>query len=457
MQFRVACVVAAVGSVFAGSGCGGQTEAPAPVDMLSMRELADPASCQECHPDHYDQWSGSMHAYAAEDPVFRAMNARAQEETGGALGDFCVRCHAPVALALGLTTDGTNLDDVPQAYHGVTCYFCHQVDAVEGTHNNPLRLAFDDTMRGPFADPAPGSPHRSAYSPLHDRTQLESGDLCGTCHDIVNPKGVHIERTYTEWLESLYATDDPATRLTCNECHMHRRDGVAADVEGVPLRRVSDHAMPGVDVALTDWPHREEQRTRVERLLATTLLPLLCVDPLDDGGYAVAVFLHNVAAGHMFPSGAASDRRAWVELAAYDDQGQIRWSSGLVADDQAAVDLEDPNMWLMRDTHYADDGQVTHKFWETASYTSVLLPPPIDVASNNTLFRGFTFSGFAPARITMRVRLRPIGFDVLDELIASGHLAPEVRDAMPTFDLAGTVLEWTPDIASAGSNCTPQQ
>ena len=47
-----------------------------------------------------------MHAYASDDPVFRAMNQRAQRETSGALGDFCVKCHAPMAVQKALTTDG---------------------------------------------------------------------------------------------------------------------------------------------------------------------------------------------------------------------------------------------------------------------------------------------------------------------------------------------------------------
>lgn len=79
---------------------------------LTIEELRDPGTCGECHPDHFREWSGSMHAYAAVDPVFIAMNARGQEKTDGALGDFCVKCHAPVAVELGLTTDGSNLDDV---------------------------------------------------------------------------------------------------------------------------------------------------------------------------------------------------------------------------------------------------------------------------------------------------------------------------------------------------------
>ena len=54
-----------------------------------------------------------MHAYAADDPVFVAMNQRGQRETAGALGDFCVKCHAPVAVHDGLTTDGLNLATLP--------------------------------------------------------------------------------------------------------------------------------------------------------------------------------------------------------------------------------------------------------------------------------------------------------------------------------------------------------
>ena len=103
-----------------------------------------------------------MHAYAAKDPVFRAMNAKGQRETGGTLGDFCVRCHAPVALELGLTRDGLNLDEVPEHLQGVTCAFCHQVEEVAGAHNNPLIWANDGVMRAAVRAPAQGSPHASA-------------------------------------------------------------------------------------------------------------------------------------------------------------------------------------------------------------------------------------------------------------------------------------------------------
>lgn len=85
--------------------------------------LLDPETCAECHPQHYDEWLGSMHAYAADDPVFLAMNARGQRETEGELGAFCVQCHAPMAVEFDLTEDGLNLDAMPQKFKGVTCYF----------------------------------------------------------------------------------------------------------------------------------------------------------------------------------------------------------------------------------------------------------------------------------------------------------------------------------------------
>ena len=87
---------------------------PASLSLLTRDELLDPKRCQPCHPEHYDEWAKSMHAYASEDPVFIALNQRGQRETGGELGDFCVQCHAPVAQRLGLTSDGLNLSALPR-------------------------------------------------------------------------------------------------------------------------------------------------------------------------------------------------------------------------------------------------------------------------------------------------------------------------------------------------------
>lgn len=99
-------------------------------------------------------------------------------------------------------------------------------------------------------------------------------------------------------------------------------------------------------------------------------------------------------------------------------------------------------------------------FWEAASYDSNQLPGPVtNVQSDPSYYLTHVLRTFPrptstpavipmPDRVTMRVRLVPIGLDVLDDLIASKDLDPAVRDAMPTFTLAGTDLEWTADSAT---------
>ena len=435
----------AVVLVVAAAACGDDTQ------LLTPEELRDPEACKDCHPDHYREWSGSMHAYAGEDPVFRAMNRRGQEDTNGLLGDFCVRCHAPVALRLGLTTDGQNLDDVPGWAKGVTCFYCHSVDAVDGDHNNQLRLAADGVIRGGIRDPAAGAGHRSAYSPLVDADAQESSSVCGGCHDLVTPTDVHLERTFAEWKTTIFADPEPRQHLSCGQCHMFTRPGVIADVPGVPLRTRREHTFAGIDVALTPWPEMEAQRTAIARDLMATLLPKLCVTPVDGG--QIEYTLDNVGAGHMWPSGASQDRRAWAEVIAYDAAGEILFESGTKLDGKDPEDAiaDDPNLWRLYDDVFDKDGNRAHFFWEVARVESLnLLKPqvttdPSDPAFYHAVTRVYPVLGQVPniARVTARVRIRPLPYGLIDALIASGDLTASVRDAVPTIELDGTKLEWT--------------
>ena len=429
-------------------------------------ELLDPKACEECHPQHYQQWLGSMHAYAADDPVFLAMNARGQRETGGALGDFCVQCHAPVAVALGATTDGLNLDEVPQHLKGVTCYFCHNVEQVEGTHNNPLRLAMDDVMRGWFDDAVENDFHRASYSDLLDGETVASGDMCGSCHDLVNPAGVPVERTYQEWLASFYA--DPAANnpqlveyygQSCNDCHMRGSTEPVADYPGVQTRRLRDHRFVGIDVALTDWPDAEQgpalaadQREKLQKFLDPEVCVGLCVNPADEGGTEIKVWLHNEFAGHNFPSGAAQDRRLWVELVGYDGDTPV-FESGVVAND-ASIDAaanDDPMLWVLRDFAYKDESasEPAHMFWEIGYIepNTLEVAPEAGLVYDKTTWKERIWHVDGPVdRATVAVKIRPMPFELVDELEADG-LDPAVKDRIPTFTLAESVREWTPETA----------
>jgi len=409
---------------------------------LTGDALLDPNNCLPCHADQFREWSGSMHAYAGEDPVFVAMNKRMQRETNGQAGPLCVGCHAPVAVRLGKTTDGLNLAELPSYMRGVTCFFCHTTDAVEGTHNNPLRLANDGVLRGGLVNPAK-SPHRSAYSNLHDREQQTSSATCGGCHDVVTQLGAHIERTFAEWQASLYAKPG---QLSCGKCHMEGRDGVAAQVEGAPQRIIHDHSMAAVDVALTPFTDTDAQRASVQRLLDATLLAKLCVKQTPQGLIAETT-LDNAFAGHKFPSGAAQDRRAWLEVIAYR-AGAVVFSSGVVPDKIAAASIADPNLWLLRDKIFGADGKEVHMFWEAARFESELLPAAVtadvrDPAFFHSVTKNYPLPLPAPDRVTMRVRMRPVDFDLLDDLVATKDLDPQILDRVPTFDLASTVKEWT--------------
>jgi hypothetical protein len=425
---------------------------PEPTPTFTKEDLLDPQKCQKCHPDHFKEWSGSMHAYASDDPVFIAMNKRAQRETNGAVGDFCVKCHAPMALLTGATKDGTNIESLPAHLKGVTCYFCHAADSIEGDHDAPVKLEDDLTMRGGIRDPKANTAHAGAYSSLLDRESQDSATLCGSCHDIVNPLGTHLERTYAEWKSTLFF--HPPLGLTCSQCHMDGRDGLAAQYDGVGIRKVHSHMFPGVDVALSDFPEADAQKAAVQSSLDSTLQAALCVKGTP-GQATIQVVLDNVGAGHLWPSGATQDRRAWVEVIAYANN-QVVYQSGASQEGESILDLKDPDLWLIRDCILDGQGNEVHMFWEAASYDSNQLPGPVTNVQTDPKYylthvmRSYprptsmpSMLAVMPDRVTMRVRLVPVGLDVLQDLVDSKDLDPSVIAKMPEFTLAGSVLEWT--------------
>jgi hypothetical protein len=439
-----------------GGACGGDTTAP--VQFLGAEALRDPATCQGCHPAQFAAWSESMHAYASDDPVFLAMNRRGQRETNSALGTFCVNCHAPMAVRDGLTQDGTNLASLPAPEKGVTCFFCHSAASVDGAHDNPLTLASDGTLFGPFSDPVASPPHRAAYSTLLDDNKTDSASACGSCHDIVNGHGVALERTFKEWQATVFAV--PPHGVSCAGCHMTGSDGPAS-VISTKVRRLHDHGFPGVDVALTASPllgadGLAHQKQAVQAMLDSELQSTLCY---DDATQKITVALDNVGAGHDFPSGASQDRRLWANVTAYAGSQQL-YQSG-VQPGQTIESGLDPDLWLMRDCTYDASGAETHMFWDAAQLASNLLPgpPPLRLDDPTTLTKshvkyvypvGPTTLPTPPDRITLGVSVKAVGDDVLASLVASGDLDPALAAAVPTFQLgSGAALEWNRATATA--------
>jgi hypothetical protein len=448
------------------AACSSQQEPHSESVTASREDLLDPETCRGCHPTHYAEWAGSMHAYASFDPVFLAMNRKGQRDTGGALGSFCVSCHAPLALREGATADGLDLEQVPKHLQGVTCYFCHNAEAVQGDHNNPVRLADDSKMRGGLEAPVKNRAHGSSYSELLHGTRIASATLCGSCHDVKLPSppapaALHLERTYAEWQGSIFAppqAEDETAALSCNGCHMLPTAGVAVAEnlgERGPLRSRHAHTFAGVDVALTPFPDTgileldqqssELQRRDRERLLDATLRLEVCVTSSFDGQASLQVTLDNATAGHHFPSGAAQDRRTFVEVRAFAaGESEPFYASGEVDDQGVPTDRDDPDLWLLRDRLFDAEGEPVHQFWEAAEVRPGTLPVATSLDPLSPGFvaghasRRFPLQGQlqqAPERVTVRVRLVPIGREVLDELVDSGDLTADTLEALPVHTL----------------------
>ncbi len=439
-------------------GCGNAQ--PSPTSGLSQAELMDPKTCGSCHAEHYTEWSGSMHAYASDDPLFIALNQRAQEQ--GQVGALCVNCHAPLAVRMGATTDGTNLATVAESLKGVSCYFCHQVDQVTDSHNATLHLANDNVMRGDFSGALPNAAHGSVYSELHDRDQLASAALCGSCHDVVNGHGTAIERTFAEWQASAFAAPNGNT---CGQCHMAQGTAQApiADVAGAPPRTRHSHQFPGVDLALQDFPEADAQRQAVQTLLDTTLQTALCVRGTGSNA-SIQVIADNVASGHDWPSGAAQDRRAWFEVSAFANGAEL-YHSGNVPTGTDPTALADVDLWLVRDCMLDANGNAVNGLWDAASVDSNLLPGQLTFDPSSPLFyqshvtRTFprdplaSLSAF-PDRATLDLHLLPFPLDLFDQLFASPGALGLSADAVAALRSQllplslGKELVWTPAAAA---------
>jgi hypothetical protein len=453
-------LLSVVGPASAAVSCSSKSSAPV---YFARDTLLDPDTCKQCHADHFADWSASMHAYASDDPVFRAMNARGQRETNGKLGNFCVKCHAPMAVNEGATTNGLNLDAVPQKLHGVTCFFCHTVDAVEGAHNNPLVLSGDITMRGEYSDPVANAAHPATYSVLHDRTQLASATLCGACHDIVSPPGAAIERTFADWQASLFS--HVGVGDTCSQCHMDelpRGDGLEpiAQAPNVLARKYHVHSFLAVDQPTTPTlPAPPATETSLQQFLDTTVSTAICVVQQDGNG-AIRVIVDNIAAGHSVTSGSAQDRRMWAEVIAYSG-GNVVYQSGVVPAGAPVTSLTaDPDLWLIRDCMFDDAGAQVSMFWNAASVESNLLPfPTTSDQTDPAYYRTHVLQYYprnptatlpaAPDKVTLRLLLQPIGLDVLRDLEGTGDLDAGIEAQMPTLVFPEPILTWTAATANA--------
>lgn len=305
-----------------------------PEDILVPRDdvplaFSDPEECAECHEQHVEEWQISNHAYAVSDPVFDAMLQLGQKQTEGKLGQFCVQCHTPPGLASGQTAveqdeetgeyrqDLAKLD--PISRHGVSCDVCHSITDVLEPLNARAVLTPDGVRRATIQDPVETPAHDSAYSELH-----ETSEMCSMCHAVVNPKGALVEETFGEWADSRFAEEG----ITCQDCHMPEYKGKAAP-DG-PERTLHRHLFVGVDVSLLpedEFPGYWEMRDLTEALLQESAK---LTASYDQPAKRLDLEIENLA-GHALPSGATAERQMWIDLTVeHSSTGDVVFQSGML-------------------------------------------------------------------------------------------------------------------------------
>jgi hypothetical protein len=132
---------------------------------------------------------------------------------------------------------------------------------------------------------------------------------------------------------------------------------------------------------------------------------------------------------------------------------KVIYQSGVVPDGMTVDKIDDPDLWMMRDCFFDEGDHDVHMFWQAARYTSNILPAsvlPTPGAKPRGHYRwdlprpdSMRQLPEVPDRITMRVFIRPMGEEVIEDLIASGDLDAKYAGRLPTYEVTGGAIEWT--------------
>jgi len=420
------------------AACQNNDKLPTPPDeqspKLKITDFTAPEQCAGCHPNHYNEWRSSMHAYAFVDPVFFAMHERGQKETNGKLDQFCTKCHSPIASLTGETPPFFNRVALsPISKHGVQCDVCHTITKINKTVNADFELTPGNTKYGSLANPAANSFHQSAFNAAFDRSEI-----CGVCHEVKNDLGAPLEETFSEWSRASLA----GMSFDCQDCHMSTYAGQAA-TEGPQRDKVHRHYFTGVDVPLVDFPEAALQRQMAEDLLKKSAdLSVAHPETVAAGAtFKLTVMVANkyngvFSAGHNLPSGVTAERQMWIAVVARDQIGRAFYQSGQLDANGDLMDRHsalnpnaDANLTIFRQTMRDESGKEVLFFWQAKTVENNLIPPLAERAANYAITLPPNISSEITLEVTLRFRALPPYF--LREL-GLGDLAGKV----PLVDMA---------------------
>ena len=347
-----------LGTLFGAATAHAQFVLPGTQPNENGIKLGAVKQCVLCHSesamganDPTFSWSGGMMAQAARDPVFRAALTISNQDLEGS-GEFCLRCHTPGAWLEGRSTpaDGSALNE--EDLNGVSCATCHRLEdphsdagkqfaakAPPGPGNAMMAVDPANVIRGPYGDDeaARMRPHMVKKSDF-----LASGALCGTCHNVSNPTLAedvntqpphafgHIERTYSEWLLSDFATRGAAG--SCQSCHYPPVEGGGQASRIDPLKREHFvvHGPTGGSTWVQDatwlaWNGKgmnqkalKAAQERARKLLRTAAKLELS---FPDSGKVRPRITNET--GHKLPTGYPEGRRMWVQMRFLNAAGEV--------------------------------------------------------------------------------------------------------------------------------------
>jgi hypothetical protein len=306
-----------------------------------------------------------MMAHSTRDPIFFAALAVANKYDDTA-GEWCIRCHAPSGWLAGHSKNPDGTDLIGTDWDGIQCDHCHRmanplvpdstvpiVGVVPGWGNGMFGVQHDATpKRGPYSDAM------ATHEFLHDPFQ-RTGEMCGVCHNVSNPfhipdrliRSPHeygtIERTYSEWVLSWYATQGEAG--TCQACHMQRSPGYGCTLPISPLRTdLAQHDLTGGNTFVPDILsafYEGLDTVALQQGKQRAINTLQRAADLDavagrvNDSVVARVRITNLT-GHKLPTGYPEGRRMWINVIAVDStndtvfqSGRYDFDSGILYDD----------------------------------------------------------------------------------------------------------------------------
>ncbi|MEZ5064735.1 MAG: multiheme c-type cytochrome [bacterium] len=337
--------------------------------------FAAAATCGACHPQHFAEWTRSMHAFAGSDPAMIAQSLMASREGGDAIGSECRNCHAPSLVRqerwVNSLPPGSNPVLADLSHDGISCDFCHSIQVVPPVGRIDWFDTIDpaDPKLGSIVDPVANDFHESR----HDDSFRTSAQ-CASCHQIHLADGTGIENTHREWETSILS----GMGIECQECHMPAYDGPAATTG--PVRRVHRHEFVGVDYLTVDFrdADRARQLESVRSLLANSVTVTSTVPSsvASADTMAIEVRVLNNLTGHSIPSGTSFSRDMWIQVTVRDaGDSEIYRSGWLEADGELVAPATDPDLVRFGSTLFDADGHSTPFSWRAVSIDeSELLP-----------------------------------------------------------------------------------